>query len=675
MSEGAARVGQQLGNYRLLHLLGRGGFAEVYLAQHLRLNTQAAIKVLHTQLADEESDDFQREAQTVAALDHPHIVRVLDFDVKDGIAFLVMDYAPNGSLRRLHPKGSVVPLPIIISYVKQVADALQHAHNQKLIHRDVKPENMLIGRRNDLLLSDFGIATVTQSSRYQSTQEVVGTVAYMAPEQVQGKPRPASDQYSLGIVVYEWLSGTRPFQGSFTEIATQHVLASPPPLRTRVPSISPEVEQVVLTTLAKDPKQRFASVQAFATALEQAGQAVRSPSHELQPPTPSPVLRDGPIQSPSPELQPPALSSAPRDGAITLPASIERAQPVHLERKDASAPESSRGSSPSPAVPRTTAPVPPKRPPRREGFSWSKVAIPMLIVLALLIVGGARFVYIRSNSTPAVTPVTSGTPTYSPSPSSPNALVHDLVTPGRLTVGSDTNNPPQEFLDPHTLQPAGFDIDLITAIAKKMALQVSIMPTAFDALFGDLNAKKFDVVISAVNITSDRQKQFEFVPYFKASEALLVQTGNTKHFQQLADLCGMSVGVQDGSREQMELNNANTQCQKNNKAAMTIIPEPTEEAVIQSLQQGAFDVTYQDTSAADYYMTMAQYAKKFAVAGVISAPPEGIVIRKGDTVMLNAVKKAFDALKQNGTYHQLFGKWHLTSMEELAVVDRSLWYV
>src|SRR5258708_2007124 len=99
-----------------------------------------------------------------------------------------MDYAPNGSLRRLHPKGSMVPLPTVISYVKQVAEALQYAHDQKLIHRDVKPENMLIGRHSDLLLSDFGIATITQSSRYQSTQEVVGTVAYMAPEQVQGKP-------------------------------------------------------------------------------------------------------------------------------------------------------------------------------------------------------------------------------------------------------------------------------------------------------------------------------------------------------------------------------------------------------------------------------------------------------------------------------------------------------
>src|SRR3989440_8401152 len=116
---------------------------------------------------------------------------------------------------------------------------------------------MLLDRRNEILLSDFGISTVAQSSRYQSTQDVIGTVAYMSPEQIQGKPRPASDQYSLGIVVYEWLSGSRPFHGSFTELCTQHMFAPLPPLREKVPTIPRDVEQVVTTALAKDPKQRF----------------------------------------------------------------------------------------------------------------------------------------------------------------------------------------------------------------------------------------------------------------------------------------------------------------------------------------------------------------------------------------------------------------------------------
>jgi serine/threonine protein kinase len=233
------RVGQQLGNYHLIRLLGKGGFAEVYLGEHIRLNTQAAVKVLQTQLAGDEADRFSTEARTIAHLLHPHIVRVLDFDVEDGVPFLVMDYAPNGTLRHRHPKGVPLSLSTIVQYVNQIAEALQYAHDEKLIHRDIKPENMLLGRHNDILLSDFGIALVTQSSRLQSTQEAIGTAAYMAPEQLQGKPRRASDQYALGIVVYEWLCGERPFNGNFTELYSQQMFVPPPPLREKVPTIPP----------------------------------------------------------------------------------------------------------------------------------------------------------------------------------------------------------------------------------------------------------------------------------------------------------------------------------------------------------------------------------------------------------------------------------------------------
>ncbi|MFL5695762.1 MAG: protein kinase domain-containing protein [Ktedonobacteraceae bacterium] len=264
------RVGQQLGNYRLQHLIGRGSFAEVYLGEHLHLSTRAAIKVLHTQLTSEDREHFYTEARTMARLAHPHIVRVLDFDVEDGIPFLVMEYAPNGTLRQRHPKGTKVPLEIVVSYVKQLAEALRYLHEQKLIHRDVKPESMLLGRTNEVLLAEFGFAIIAQSTRSQQTQEAVGTIAYMAPEQLMGKPRSASDQYALAIVAYEWLSGDPPFAGSAQQIANQHLSVSPPPLHTKVPTISSAVEHVVLKALAKDPQQRFANVQDFTTALEEA---------------------------------------------------------------------------------------------------------------------------------------------------------------------------------------------------------------------------------------------------------------------------------------------------------------------------------------------------------------------------------------------------------------------
>ncbi len=122
-----------------------------------------------------------------------------------------MDYCPDGTLRQQHSKGERIPLSTVVSYVQQVTDALQYAHDHKLIHRDIKPENMLIGQRNDILLSDFGIAATAHSTSSMSTQVPVGTIPYMAPEQIQAQARPASDQYALGIVVYEWLCGTRPF--------------------------------------------------------------------------------------------------------------------------------------------------------------------------------------------------------------------------------------------------------------------------------------------------------------------------------------------------------------------------------------------------------------------------------------------------------------------------------
>lgn len=266
-------VGQLLGHYRLLRLLGQGGFAEVYLGEHLSLRTLAAIKVLNTRLVKDDVEEFLKEARTVAHLIHPQIVRIFDFEVQQNTPFLIMDYAPNGTLRQRHPKGTQLPLSSIVAYVKQVTDALQYAHDQKVIHRDIKPENMLIGRRNEILLSDFGIALIAQSTRLQNTQEVVGTAFYMAPEQLQGKPRFASDQYSLGIVVYEWLTGNRPFNGSFNEIASQHMFVSPPPMRERFPDILPEVEQIVMIALAKDPELRFATIKAFAIALEEASRS------------------------------------------------------------------------------------------------------------------------------------------------------------------------------------------------------------------------------------------------------------------------------------------------------------------------------------------------------------------------------------------------------------------
>jgi serine/threonine protein kinase len=193
----ADRVGQQLGKYRLTRLLGQGGSGDVYLGEHIYLGTQAAIKVLNTKVTGDDVEKFLTEARTVAHLKHFNIVRVLDSGIEDGAPYLVMDYAPKGTLRERHPKGYSVPLPDILSYVKQIAAALQYAHDQKLIHRDVKPGNMLVGANDEILLSDFGIAVVAHTTDSQSLQNIAGTASYMSPEQLVGKASPASDQYAF----------------------------------------------------------------------------------------------------------------------------------------------------------------------------------------------------------------------------------------------------------------------------------------------------------------------------------------------------------------------------------------------------------------------------------------------------------------------------------------------
>ncbi len=264
------RLGQQIGNYRLVDWLGKGGFADVYLGEHIYLKTQGAIKILRLQLSDDFLQDFLTEAQTIARLDHPNIVRVLDYGVQEETPFLVMSYAPNGSLRKRYSRRTRLPLAQIVSILQQMASALDYAHQLKLIHRDVKPENMLIGPQFQVLLSDFGLALAATSSASQAVTNTAGTVPYMAPEQLQGRVRYASDQYALGVVAYEWISGERPFTGSFTEIASQHVLVPPPSLCNQVPDLPPAVEQVVFKAMAKDPGQRFETATAFAQALRQA---------------------------------------------------------------------------------------------------------------------------------------------------------------------------------------------------------------------------------------------------------------------------------------------------------------------------------------------------------------------------------------------------------------------
>lgn len=246
----------------------------------------------------------------------------------------------------------------------------------------------------------------------------------------------------------------------------------------------------------------------------------------------------------------------------------------------------------------------------------------------------------------------------------------DLLTSGVLTVGSDTTYPPQEYIDTATNKAAGFDIDLITAIAQHMGLKVDIVTTKFDTILDDLAARHFDVVISAVSITPTRQKQVDFVPYLTAGESLLVPKGNPKNIQSTDDLCGLSVGVEEGTLEQGVLQSSSDNCQEQDRPMITVVAMQDQTAIIQALAQNHVAATYQDSPVTDYYVK--QNPAQFEQGGsVVFSGPEGIAVRKNDTSMLNAIQTAFNQVKSADTYHQLILKWGLTN-EELTAVDRRL---
>ncbi len=423
-----SRVGQQLGNYRLLRLLGAGGFAEVYLGEHVYLNTQAAIKVLQTRLTEDERDRFLHEARIIARLIHPHIVRVLEFGVEEDIPFLVMDYAQGGNMRQRLPKGVPLLPATILPYVKQVAEALQYAHDQQLVHRDVKPENMLLGGDDEVLLSDFGIALIAQSVRFQSTQEVFGTASYMAPEQIQGKAERASDQYALGVVTYEWLRGELPFHGSFTELCSQHLFAAPPPLREKVPDISPTIEAVVDKALAKDPHERFPSVQELASAFEAACQLPQPVTSEIEPALPRSAASTS-TSAPATPSPPPKKSRKRRSAASASKAALDASSAL---TRYAEAPPSSviqpEEGSPVPATQRATATTPelPILPPlpasaqaQEQGISRRKV-VAGIGLAGLAAVGGIIGLVLSRRESPP--PASTTRFTAPPSPTSSSSL-------------------------------------------------------------------------------------------------------------------------------------------------------------------------------------------------------------------------------------------------------------
>ena len=259
------------GRYRLGQTIGEGGMAVVYLARDLLLNREVAVKVLRDQYASDSTflERFRREGQIAAGMTHPNIVSVYDVGNDQDLHYIVMEHIRGPNLKELIYQQGPFSVDGAVFIIGQVASALDYAHQRGLVHRDIKPQNILVDRDGNAKVVDFGIAKGMRDPGLTETGTGMGTVHYVSPEQARGlEIGPASDLYSTGVVLYEMLTKTLPFNGeSAVAIAMQHVSDDPEPPSKRNSAIPPQIDSIILRTLAKDPAERFPSGAALETAL------------------------------------------------------------------------------------------------------------------------------------------------------------------------------------------------------------------------------------------------------------------------------------------------------------------------------------------------------------------------------------------------------------------------
>ena len=334
------------GRYTLEGRLGFGGMSTVHLALDRRLERQVAVKLLAEHLADDPAfvSRFQREAQAAARLVHPNIVQVFDSgrDERSGRYFIVMEYIEGASCAEILRDDGWVEVDEAVRIIEQACEGLHYAHRHGVVHRDVKPGNLLRAREGDIKLADFGIAKATEQSSITQVGSVLGTAAYLAPEQARGEEAgPSADLYALGVVTYQLMSGRLPYEAtSLTELALKQQQEEPPTLDTIVAAVSPELADAVAIALALDPRDRYPSAREMRRGLSEGARGIspaepHEPSRSAPPTSATTVLAAGPrpgggaaraerVSPRKPRPAPARSAAGPPAAARTAPASARR---------------------------------------------------------------------------------------------------------------------------------------------------------------------------------------------------------------------------------------------------------------------------------------------------------------------------------------------------------------
>ena len=445
-------IGRTIGKYKIVQHLGRGGMAEVYKAYHENLDRHVAIKLMHPFLADDKEflARFKREARAMAAISHPNIIDVFDFDVEGDTYYIVMEYISGGTLKelieQLAANGQRMELSRAIQLILELADALTFAHSRGMLHRDIKPANIMLNERDSAILTDFGIAKMMSGPSHTATGAMIGTPAYMSPEQGLGQPGDErSDLYSLGVLFYQLVTGKLPYDADTPlAVVLKHVNEPLPDPRTLNPNLPTAFEDILFKALAKKPADRYSSVHEFARELRQ---AVRRSTVDLGTALPAALLQDKPTPLPSQTAGSAGIQTAVKNDDGTLVANPFEATMV---ASGGDATQFAPAGGATAVFPTPTAPP--------AGRRWLPWAIGLIILLALgaggiFALGGddvtptptstAEIIAANSTDTPEADDTAVPTPSEQATPTEPLDLVGTQVAAfnATLTAQAPTTTP------------------------------------------------------------------------------------------------------------------------------------------------------------------------------------------------------------------------------------------
>ena len=623
-------IGQSLGRYHILEQLGEGGMATVYKAFDTRLEANVAVKVIRIErlapeIAGRALKRFEREAKALAQLNHPNIVKVIDYGEYEGQPFLVMPYLEGGTLKGLMQARGALPWQDAARLLLPISKALAYAHQRRMIHRDVKPSNVLITDSGEPMLSDFGVTKIIEEEAtidLTGTSATVGTPEYMAPEQTTSKSIDHRvDIYGLGIVFYEMVTGRKPFIAD-TPLAVLFKQASEPlPRPTQfAPSIPDKVEQIILQMLAKKPEDRYQTMSEFASDLELllARQSVEKNQTEV-----------GKIESHP--VKPLTGTQATLSQEESSETRIEEATHDEMPPEQPAIPARYSTETESPKL--------------NDKWRWGVGILIVIVCISIFILFAGGSVRLGKQGLG----LTGGDAVATSAPAM--ATVTQPAAPKiKVTVAIDATFPPFDYVDNSTKEIIGFDIDLFKAIAAKEGFQVEFKNVAWEVLLAGIGQCQYDAAISSIAITDERNQNMLFSdPYFTAGQQVVVDADNTT-IKSKDDLNGKKVGAEINTAGAIEIGKI---------IGAELVNFDSIGLAFQSLMNGSVDAVVTDNVMALGFVS--KYSDKLkAIGEPFMDESIAIAVCKTRTDLLDRINAGLAAVKEEGTIDILIGKWMKT---------------